>query len=337
MTTTSFAPCARSVRAALILPEVVDESKWWFGQHQYVDPEKRYIFVYVGNVNQYISYNTKLVQPGEIRSYWDFLQPKWKGRMLSRDPKISGSQRIGLRMFYYSPELGAEFIRRLYGETDITITQEMRQATDWLAAGKFAMILYLPAALVETQGMAYIVTLHAVQSLLENDPSRVLEVIVPGGGLLPEGNYRFRVSGSTSIHDLSGLKLDGDGDGIGRGLDGQFGGVDGYVVAQRISRVLAKLATDQSRSLAIGAFDLNVGSFQAQILTGCDPTDPFLDRRNHPHPQTELTGQKVLRPASDDDHASHRRATSRRRSTGAPSRDCASTSWTPRSSCRARP
>ena len=131
-----------SVRAALILPEVTDESKWWSGQHQYVDPEKRYIFVYVGNVNQYISYNTKFVQPGEIRSYWDFLHPKWKGRILSRDPKISGSQRIGLRMIYYSPELGAEFIRRLYGETDITITQEMRQATDWLGAGKFAICFF---------------------------------------------------------------------------------------------------------------------------------------------------------------------------------------------------
>ena len=131
-----------SVRAALILPEVTDESKWWSGQHQYVDPENRYIFVYVGNVNQYISYNAKLVQPGEFRSYWDFLHPKWKGKILSRDPKISGSQRIGLRMFYYSPELGAEFIRRLYGETDITITQEMRQATDWLAAGKFAICFF---------------------------------------------------------------------------------------------------------------------------------------------------------------------------------------------------
>jgi len=42
----------------------------------------------------------------------------------------------------------------------------------------------------------------------------VLDVVVPGGGLLPEGNYRFRVSGSTSIHDLSGNRLDGDRDGI---------------------------------------------------------------------------------------------------------------------------
>lgn len=131
-----------SVRAAMILPEVIDESKWWLGQHQYVDPENRYILVYVGNVGEYVSYHTKSVEAGEIRSYWDFLNPKWKGKILSRDPKISGSQRIGLRMIYHTPELGAEFIRRLYGEMDVTITQEIRQATDWLGAGKFAVCFF---------------------------------------------------------------------------------------------------------------------------------------------------------------------------------------------------
>ena len=131
-----------SVRSALILPGVLDESKWWQGQHHYIDPENKYIFVFVGNVGQYISYHTKSVDPGEFRSYWDFLQPKWKGKILSRDPKISGSQRIGLRIFYYTPELGAEFIRRLYGDMDITVTQELRQATDWLANGKFAICFF---------------------------------------------------------------------------------------------------------------------------------------------------------------------------------------------------
>jgi iron(III) transport system substrate-binding protein len=143
-----------SVRAALILPEVTDESKWWSGRHQYVDPENRYIFLYLGNVAQYVSYHTKSVEPGEIRSYWDFLQPKWKGRILSRDPKISGSQRIGLRMFYHTPELGGEFIRRLYGEMDVTLTQEIRQATDWLAHGKFAICFFCSEILkVKAQGL----------------------------------------------------------------------------------------------------------------------------------------------------------------------------------------
>ena len=141
-------------RDALILPEILDESKWWQGQHHYMDPENKFIFVFLGNVGEYISYHTKSVDGGEIRSYWDFLQPKWKGKILSRDPKISGSQRIGLRMFYHTPELGAEFIRRLYGEMDVTLTQEIRQATDWLANGKFAICFFCSEILkLKAQGL----------------------------------------------------------------------------------------------------------------------------------------------------------------------------------------
>jgi len=49
-TTTAYevfyrAKILNSVRAALILPEVVDESKWWLGQHHYIDPEGQYIFI----------------------------------------------------------------------------------------------------------------------------------------------------------------------------------------------------------------------------------------------------------------------------------------------------
>ena len=142
------------VRATLILPEVLDESKWWQGQHHYIDPENKYIFVFVGKVSQYVSYHTKLVDPAEFRSYWDFLQPKWKGKILSRDPKISGSQRIGLRGFYYTPELGAEFIRRLYGEMDVVVAQELRQTTDWLANGKFAICFFCSEILkAKSQGL----------------------------------------------------------------------------------------------------------------------------------------------------------------------------------------
>jgi iron(III) transport system substrate-binding protein len=141
-------------RDALILPEILDESKWWQGQHHYMDPENNYIFVFLGNLAEYISYHTKSVGVGEIRSYWDFLQPKWKGKILSRDPKISGSQRVGLRMFYHTPELGAEFIRRLYGEMDVTLTQEIRQATDWLARGKFAICFFCSEILkAKNQGL----------------------------------------------------------------------------------------------------------------------------------------------------------------------------------------
>jgi len=126
------------IKPALILPEVVDESNWWRGKHVYLDEEDQYIFAFNGAVRSWFAYNTKLVNPNEIRSYWDLLNPKWKGKIVGLDPTSSGAG-SPLRFLYYHPELGPEFIRRLLTETDITVSRDMRQITDWLATGKFAI------------------------------------------------------------------------------------------------------------------------------------------------------------------------------------------------------
>jgi hypothetical protein len=44
------------IRPALILPEVVDESKWWGGRHVYHDDEKSYVFAFNGTVQNYFSH-----------------------------------------------------------------------------------------------------------------------------------------------------------------------------------------------------------------------------------------------------------------------------------------
>ena len=44
-------------------------------------------------------------------------------------------------------------------------------------------------------------------------PGDTIVTIYISGGALPDGNYRLTVSGDTSIHDLAGLRLDGDEDG----------------------------------------------------------------------------------------------------------------------------
>ena len=37
------------IKSTLILPEVIDGSKWYEGEHRYIDPEQRYIFAFVAN------------------------------------------------------------------------------------------------------------------------------------------------------------------------------------------------------------------------------------------------------------------------------------------------
>ena len=128
-----------SFKAALILPEVVDESKWYDGRHRYTDPEQRHIFVYIANpTSSGFYYNTNLVSPKEFKSYWDLVAPKWKGKYVSQDPTSTGLGG-GLQFMYYHPDLGAEFIKRLFGDMQPTLGRDRRQITDWLAQGKFAL------------------------------------------------------------------------------------------------------------------------------------------------------------------------------------------------------
>ncbi len=123
----------------LLLPEVLDTSAWYEGKHHYDDPENRYIFVFEGTPRSgEITYNTKLVGVAEIKSYWDLLNPKWKGKIVSVDPFQSGPISAAQLFFYKHQELGPEFIRRLHSDTDITILRSNEQMLDWLSAGKYA-------------------------------------------------------------------------------------------------------------------------------------------------------------------------------------------------------
>ena len=128
------------IKPALILPEVVDESKWWKGKHRYADPDRKYVFIFLGfpQLGSF-AYNTSLVNPKEITSFWDFLNPKWKGKMESRDMRGPGPGGGGLRFMYNNSKVGPEFISRFYGEMGITLFRNIRQGTDWLARGKFAI------------------------------------------------------------------------------------------------------------------------------------------------------------------------------------------------------
>jgi iron(III) transport system substrate-binding protein len=127
-----------SIKSAFILPEVLDESKWYGEKHTFTDREGQFIFIYVALPgSRGLSYNSNLVNPKEFNSYWDLTQPKWKGKIVSQRPTETGLS-AHLQFYYYNPELGSEFIRRLFGAMDVGFG-DRRTITDWLAVGKFAI------------------------------------------------------------------------------------------------------------------------------------------------------------------------------------------------------
>ncbi len=123
----------------MILPEVFDQSKWFEGKHYFADKEGKYLFKYSQSPSADLSYNTNLVNPDAIKSYWDILDAKWKGKIITYHPRARGGR--SYRYYYYNPELGPRYLRRLFGEMEIAASRDRRQITDWLATGKFAIAL----------------------------------------------------------------------------------------------------------------------------------------------------------------------------------------------------
>ena len=137
------AKALQAIAPAFILPEVKDESKWWSGKHQFIDSEGKYIFVPVGSVSvNMVAYNSDLVAPAELHSFWDLLHDKWRAKIVVIDPRATGYGRSGARAAYFHPQLGAEFLRRLFTEQVVMISRDYRQAIDWVAQKRFSIILF---------------------------------------------------------------------------------------------------------------------------------------------------------------------------------------------------
>ena len=131
------------IKPTLLLPEVVDATKWWEGKHHYMDPEGSHIFVFVGSVDMpNLFYNKNLVDPNEFKSYWDMTKTKWRGKIVAVDPRQPGRPRVGGRFLYNIPELSEKFLTRLFTEMEVVLSREDRQALDWLAVGKYALCLF---------------------------------------------------------------------------------------------------------------------------------------------------------------------------------------------------
>jgi iron(III) transport system substrate-binding protein len=131
------------IKPALLLPEVTDESLWYQGRHRYVDPEGQFVFRYVGTPQKgNVSYNTKLVNPKEIASVWDLVDARWKGKIIARDVRSPGPGNNPMRFFYHHPAIGPTFIKKLFGEMDVTLFRDFRQSIDWLATGKASLCFF---------------------------------------------------------------------------------------------------------------------------------------------------------------------------------------------------
>jgi iron(III) transport system substrate-binding protein len=128
------------IRPALVLPEVVDNGAWFKGKLWFADNEDRFIPMWRAVPYTAACINTNLVKTNELKSYWDLLQPKWKGKIASQDLRI-GSARNQMYAVYSRKDLGPDYLKRLYGDMEVTISRNLPQIADWIAGGKYAIAI----------------------------------------------------------------------------------------------------------------------------------------------------------------------------------------------------
>jgi iron(III) transport system substrate-binding protein len=127
------------IEPSLILPEVKEAKHWW-GGHMWVDRAKRYIYSFQAYLTESMWYNANLAQPDEVRSYDDFLHPKWKGKIGFLDPRTPGAG--DANWSYMWMVKGEDYLKKLAAQ-NVLIGRDQRLLADNLAKGKIALVVGL--------------------------------------------------------------------------------------------------------------------------------------------------------------------------------------------------
>jgi ABC-type Fe3+ transport system substrate-binding protein len=129
------------LRPVLLLPEVLDTSKYRTGKLIFMDPEEQYVYRMNNTVGRAITLNTDYVPAADIRSWYDLLKPEFRGRIVTYDPTIPGAAVNQSSAMYL--KLGADYVRRLYVDQQPFVTRDHRQTADLLARGSHPIALSL--------------------------------------------------------------------------------------------------------------------------------------------------------------------------------------------------
>jgi iron(III) transport system substrate-binding protein len=130
------------IQPLLILPDIADPSKWVRGKPWYLDPEERYLIRLINQHTYTFSAHADFVNPDEIRTPEDLLQPRWKGRIAAGSYTAGSGNVVAGRMLKF---LGEDFLRNLYHGQEVVVASDDRQLADWIARGSHQLAIALNA------------------------------------------------------------------------------------------------------------------------------------------------------------------------------------------------
>jgi iron(III) transport system substrate-binding protein len=128
------------MQLSLVGPNTREVGKWLGGSYDFADHAGQYSLVMTSIAAPTLTYSPAHVNPAEVRSYYDLLDPKWRGKLAILDPRSGGSGQAMVSYLYATDRLGKEFVRQLFAQ-NVTISRDERQLTDWVARGQYLLQL----------------------------------------------------------------------------------------------------------------------------------------------------------------------------------------------------
>jgi iron(III) transport system substrate-binding protein len=125
------------IRPLIVRPDVLDDKNWSDGfEGGFLDKGKQYDYAITRSRSQSLWIDTTQVKDGEIKSYKDLLDPKWKGKILAGDLRTKGSgfwAGTALRIKTGSDDI----IRQLWKDQEAQLSTDARQLTEQMVRGVY--------------------------------------------------------------------------------------------------------------------------------------------------------------------------------------------------------
>ena len=130
----------------IIHPDILDRDAWFGNEFPIADViqdpaladystiEGKHVLAYGADPGSTIFYNTDFVDPSEINSWYDLLDPKYKGKIVMPDPREGGqSGPVG----FLREVVGEDYLRRLLTEQRPDIVPDARALLEQIATGRY--------------------------------------------------------------------------------------------------------------------------------------------------------------------------------------------------------
>jgi ABC-type Fe3+ transport system substrate-binding protein len=124
------------LRPALVLPEVLDDSKWFGGLNgEWMDKEHKYVLGFEASVTPIGLVNWDYLAPADLKTAQDLMKPQFAGKIVWDEPRRPGEGVDVAQRFLLN--FGEDFLARLFTQQKIVYSSVTRQTAEWVVRGTY--------------------------------------------------------------------------------------------------------------------------------------------------------------------------------------------------------